>query len=173
MKLVYDMYMKIVAIDPSIRKLGFAQFNINKKKKTATLECAELYKVTGNDWIECIDEMIRNLLYPIRNAEIVLIELPHIYTVGKRGVAAGNSESIMKLCAFVFALRQHLIENDQEVILIPVAKWKGQVPKSITKKRIKKRWNFTHKSNDVVDACGVGDYYIKKVLGIVTVQSKI
>lgn len=156
---------RIISIDPSICSLGWAEFSLNNSKQTAILKDTGSIHLNKGTWIERLDTMINRLLYFLSGNLIVLIELPHIYTVGQRGIAAGNSESIMKLCAFVFALRESLLHNPNcKVILITVQKWKGNLPKVRTAARMKKHWKFESDNDDIVDAVGIGSYYIKEIL---------
>ena len=154
--------MKILSIDPSIKSLGWAEFSVNCSTKKAILINVGYFQIRKGDWIIKLDQMISCINMLMKDINIVLIELPHIYTVGKKGIVAGNSESIMKLSSFVFAARQRILDQNIKVELIPVSKWKGNVPKLITKKRVEKHWNFISNNNDIIDAVGIGDYWIRK-----------
>jgi len=170
--LLYNITMKILSIDPSILSLGIAIFDVNMRKKSAVLFCTKQISVPKKlekaHWIDKLDHMVEAVMIKaaVRKSppDIVLIELPQVFTVGRRGGAAGNSESIMKLSSFVFAVRQELFNYVEVVKLIPVRTWKGQMPKSLTASRVKKHWGFTSQCDDIVDAVGIGNYWIREIM---------
>jgi hypothetical protein len=160
--------MKILAIDPGLISLGYAIFEIiNSGKIKHLIQMGSIESNTKKDWIKRLDEIVAEVYRLLDNDTfVVLIELPKIYTIGKKGIAAGNSESIMKLSSLVFSIRQSIrdLRSSVNIKLIPVAVWKGQTPKEITRKRMTKRWGQMPKSNDTVDAVGIGTYYIENML---------
>ena len=157
--------MYLLTIDPSIHSAGVALFDVAQgtTHRRSRLIDTQAIKTTEGDWIERLDEVCDEVYGIIgqNRVDLVLIEQPMIFHTG-RGAAAANSESIMKLCALVFSIRQMLIDEGVKVKLIPVRKWKGQTPKSITAKRVWKYWGFESDNDDIVDAVGIGDYWIRK-----------
>jgi len=157
---------KILCIDPSVQSLGWAVFELYEAYGVL-INTGEI-KIRKSNWIYRLDFMINQLykLFILESIDLILIEQPIIYYSG-RGAVAANSESIMKLCSFVFAVRQMFLDYfHAEVQLVDVRKWKGQIPKSVTQKRNKKHWNFESDNDDISDAVGIGDWYIRKRMSI-------
>jgi hypothetical protein len=162
----------LVCVDPSIKALGFAVF----KKTDAFWATWKLVTSTGIklknkdrgnplSWVDRVDEMtsmVMDLLLDatsgIENAAdaMLLIELPDYRTD-----AASNTGSIEKLVAFVFTLRA-MASSFCKVTLVPVRKWKGNTPKSITQARVAKHWNWSGRDHNEADAVGIGDWAIRK-----------
>lgn len=87
--------------------------------------------------------------------DVVAIELPDYRTE-----AASNSGALEKLVAFVFSLRARM-SPVARVVLVPVRKWKGNLPKEITQRRVAKRWNWQGTDHNEADAVGIGDWLIQ------------
>jgi len=102
----------------------------------------------------------------VNQPDRVLIEEPRLFLSTRKGQAASNSSAILKLVAMVYcmagALKALFTEN---VVLVPVQQWKGNVPKEITQKRVLKHWGCKSGDDNITDAVGIGDWYIRKQLG--------
>lgn len=162
----------LICVDPSIKALGFAVFKRTRLCRAAwelvTSTCIRLKdKDRGNplSWVNRIDEMtsmvmdlLLNATSGIENAAdaMLVIELPDYRTE-----AASNTGSIEKLVAFVFTLRA-MASSFCKVTLVPVRKWKGNAPKSITQARVVKHWNWSGTDHNEADAVGIGDWAIRK-----------
>ncbi|KKK77481.1 hypothetical protein LCGC14_2853180, partial [marine sediment metagenome] len=64
----------------------------------------------------------------------------------------------------VFRVRTLFEQMDVEVTLVPVPKWKGNVPKEITMDRSRKHWGWRGEDHNEGDAVGIGDWYFRKYL---------
>lgn len=155
--------LKLFCIDPSVCSLGWAYFEYDKDRGIL-LEVGGIQH-TKHDWIFRLDKAVNELYVLLSKYEpdIVIIEMPAVYHTGD-GAVASNSESIMKLSSFVFAVRQMSMDyfHQTMVFLIPVRQWKGQIKKPVTWKRNKQHWNFQSDNHDIQDAVGLGDYWIRK-----------
>ena len=163
----------ILCIDPSIRSLGWAVFNLYEDY--GVLVNVGYIKDTKRDWIYRVDAFVNELydLFADRSLNLILIEQPCVYHTGS-GAVASNAESIMKLSSFVFAVRQMFLDYcDAEIKLITPRRWKGTCPKIITKKRISKHWKFESDNDDIIDATGIGDFWIRKKLKIKDLRNEI
>jgi len=98
------------------------------------------------------------------NFHILAIEWPHIMG-GARGMAANQGGTLLKLAYSVGAIAQWCQSRRRcDVLVCPVFQWKGQLPKSVVAKRIRKRLTASeiavlsgNESHDW-DACGIGLY---------------
>ena len=169
----YDVCMKpetenVMAIDPSTKALGWAVFCVDHVN-----ECAEMLGSGGigsncGDWVGNIDFMTVAVWELICKWDVdrAVIELPQHFG-SARGTVAGNSSAILKLMACVFSLRQALLEGCVTVELVTVSQWKGQTPKRITQKRVRKHWGWRGEDHNEADAVGIGDWYVRKSLKFV------
>ena len=171
--------MRLLCIDPSIKAMGWAVF---VDDVTRELVACGVVKVTAEmiddhieevdyedfepDWIVAADvalnEMVQ-LTLDHTKPDLVLIEMPWVRG-GRVGAAAGNTGAILKLMALVFQLRAVYSQWDLDVTLVPVPKWKGNVPKEITQSRARKYWGWRGEDHNEGDAVGIGDWYFRKYL---------
>lgn len=167
--------IKLFCIDPSVRSLGWAYFEYNEEY--GVLLNTGAIKDTRKDWVYRLDKAV-NELYALLShykPDKVIIEMPAVYHTGS-GAVASNSEAIMKLCSFIFAVRQMTLDYfsyESKVLLISVRVWKGVVKKPVTWKRNKKHWNFESDNHDIQDAVGLGDYWIRKHLKIKDLRNEL
>lgn len=143
--------MRVLAIDPSTKALGWAVFS-------GGFENSGWIRVRGGkDWTARCDRMIDEVAALAREHRVcmVVIECPDYIRHG--GVVA----DVMKLQGFVFALRERL-RHDYQVELLPVHRWKGQVPKTVTIQRIRRRYGWMGNDHNEADAIGIGDWWWRK-----------
>ena len=95
---------------------------------------------------------------------IVIIEEPESW--GSYKTLASEKAGDMKLLIMtVGALAYWASTVANETILIPVSKWKGQLPKNVTHDRMKKAYKLDKvETYDETDAIGIGHYFIGKYL---------
>lgn len=99
-----------------------------------------------------------------------VIELPRHFS-SATGQAARNSDAILKLIFLVGSLRAMLLSGNlvDKVTLLPVSIWKGNSPKSITLRRVRRITPTTpipqeHLENhNEVDAIGIARFYAEKL----------
>ena len=147
----------MLSVDPSIKALGYAMFTRGKLKSSGHKNLK-----SKKDWVSNVDEMVEFIRELLDDIDLCVIELPDVFT-SARGLAASNSGAIVKLMAIVFAVRQMCLEEGIGVYLLPVRKWKGNLPKEITQLRMKRRWGVVSKSNDEIDAIGIGTFYLERI----------
>jgi len=162
--------VQLLCIDPGTRKMGMAVFEVNHKKKAGRLikYFVVLVPKSQGEWQDRIDMMANKAIQFCNTSrpDIVLIEGPRLFLSTRKGRAASNSSAILKLVAVVYcmagALRALFTED---VIVVGVQKWKGNVPKEITQRRVARHWNCRSGDDNITDAVGIGDWYIRKQLG--------
>ena len=157
----------LFAVDPSIKAMGFAVFFSYAAKRqlkhSAVIHPPNKAKSLG--WVERLDLMVSQLTdlmdYWIDHYDVeptiitVAIELPDYRTE-----AAANSGSIEKLVACVFTIRAICQARGYTPLLFPVRVWKGNVPKSVTQRRIIRDWGWTGTDHNEADAVGIGSFAI-------------
>jgi len=162
--------MKLLCIDPGTRKMGVAVFELDGKKKRGRLlkcfvEVISRKKVAK--WQDRID-MMADKAIEICNKEKpdrVLIEQPRLFLSTRKGQAASNSGAVLKLMGMVYCMAGALgVVKGREVTLVGVQQWKGNVPKHITQKRVLWHWGCKSGDDNITDAVGIGDWYIRKQL---------
>lgn len=161
--------MKLLCIDPGTKKMGMAVFHVNHKAQTAKLVSyfVVLVPKSKGEWHDRIDTMTNEAICFCNTSkpDKVLIEEPRLFLSTRKGQAASNSGAILKLVAMVYcmagALKALFTEN---VIMVPVQKWKGNVPKEITQRRVLRYWRCKSGDDNITDAVGIGDWYIRKQL---------
>lgn len=164
--------MRILAIDPSVLHLGWAE--MRKDPKTietqlisfGTVEAPEELKQTGLvtrlTWmIETLDDII--WLAPLTYIVIEQSEMWGAY----KSMASSRSGSLQMLTMLTGALVFWAVTKvgDKNVRLVKVSTWKGQLPKLVTKKRMETKYNCKFRTDDESDAVGLGDWYLERESG--------
>jgi Holliday junction resolvasome RuvABC endonuclease subunit len=164
------MRKTVLAIDPSLRNLGYAFFQVKRgtagfrgKLITQGLIRQPTNRSVSKRIRRSLEhmrfrsaKMVNNVLAMLYVPEIelpcvpdyVVIEMPVIYSRGSAAArAARNSGALTKLIYFVGSLTQALIDRECSTddsktrpVLVTPATWKGQVKKHITHKRMIRRY---------------------------------
>lgn len=165
----------LLCVDPSTRTLGWAVFRIGDG--ASFIKAGVIHKGVDEDalneawptieWIDRIDRMVSavRLVAIEHRCTAAAIELPQVFQ-SAAGQGASASGSIIKLVAAAFSIRSDLyaIERMETVLMVPVNRWKGTVPKEITQMRIRRAWDWKGSDHNEADAVGIGDWYIRKYL---------
>jgi Holliday junction resolvasome RuvABC endonuclease subunit len=166
--------MQILALDPSILHCGWAVMLLEKNnvqvQAYGTIIAPDSLKqenLMPRIYYVLIDlERIRFRMAQ-QNFEIskIVIEKPQPWGSYK-SLASSRSGSLEILTILTgaiagWALTQYRPEN---VIFVPVSEWKGQLPKSATKRRMQRKYpGVVFKTTDEADAVGLGDWHLEKV----------
>lgn len=152
----------ILAVDPSINSCGYAVFENNQISPI-------LYNIISSKSLNTQDfeyiaksramfEKVRTIQSQFKDCKIIL-EVPEYR---KSAYIARESDAIVKL-SFVCGM----ISSLENVHHYTPSQWKGQVPKEVMRKRLANYItdiDIMHiKQHDVVDAIGLGYYYITKL----------
>lgn len=165
--------MKILAIDPSLLSLGWTVMEHTKlagecndppvlctygtlcppkELKAETLAKRIVYILSAlSDILEASSRALHDI-------DTVVIEQPESWGAYK-SMASAHSGSLLGLHILTGALLGWAA-TVADVELIKVSKWKGQLPKVVTKKRMEKKYKTTFKTSDEADAVGLGDYFL-------------
>lgn len=150
--------VNILAIDPSVRHTGYAVFSdVDRIHKKPKLYRYGALKVSTKNYMP----IVRNLFSIIERCSIewIVIEKPTLFHSGK-GLIAKESGRIVTLIHFVGFLHGYFMQADYNVAMIPVVQWKGQLPKEVVAKRVYSRIKTTIVDHNIVDAIGLGFYFI-------------
>jgi Holliday junction resolvasome RuvABC endonuclease subunit len=154
--------VRVLTIDPGTQALGWAVCDLSGGVRRVASGALVQERVKGRgDWLRRVDEMVKGVVEIVERLDprVVVIEKPELFGSG-RGMAAAGSGSVEKLMAMVYTLRAVLICDagflTSNVELVPVSRWKGQVPKSVTLLRVRRAfpaWRGT--THDEADALGI------------------
>lgn len=153
-----------MCVDPGLAGTGIAIF---EDKKLLFWTNVYATPVNGNPWLFWkrvveINTQIREIVreYRIYRA---FIEWPTGQFSGKKGLAARNSDSILKLCYLIGYIKGRL---DVPIALIPVVKHIGNLPKKVNHLRVKQYFKLDSnlKLGHAGDAISIGKYVIENNL---------
>lgn len=145
--------MKWYTIDPGISGLGLATFIGDQLINWETIYGK------GKDFKEKTTHIL-NVLEPLLANRTFFIEWPTGNFHSAKGIAAQNSDAILKLCFLIGGI----CSKFKDTHLIPVQRWKGNLPKEITQKRAEKFFGITGFKSHAADAVGLGQYVIENNL---------
>lgn len=161
--------MIYIGIDPSINTTGLAAIDLDRNIKylshTTKISCKRFANRVYS--LERAWQCMMYNLFPGPNKmydTCAIIEMPERQT-SLKGRLAYETNKYVKLCAAFGAWVGFCIQmlDPKKVYCIPVSKWKGQVSKYITRKRmIAKYTNDTARLNrathDEIDALALADW---------------
>ena len=87
------------------------------------------------------------------------VEMPQLF-VSARGRKGLRSEGVQKLYYMAGLLRGLA---DVPVYLYRPSRWKGNVPKIVTLRRLSRRYDISLSDNNESDAIGIADYHIRSI----------
>jgi Holliday junction resolvasome RuvABC endonuclease subunit len=147
--------MKILSIDPGV-DTGYALWTRNGRS-WAFIKAGEWKGSRKNHWEAKLDYCVRSFIDTIRNEEIAFVVIEQPFQAFN---AANESQSIVKLCILAGAYLGALaaINTVCAYKLVQVQEWKGQLPKEICHRRIRKLLPRLDKkySHNTMDAIGIG-----------------
>ena len=132
---------RVVSVDPGIDG-GWASWLGTEWKKELPPEDTGLVRPRGKskDWATRLDSSLDQWVELLREWrwEHMLIEWPKFMESGG-GQTVARTDALVKLAATCGRIVQVFRGEDIPVTLVPVADWKGQLPKEVVNKRIVKR----------------------------------
>lgn len=162
--------MYLIGVDPSINNAAVCLME-TKCDVPSSIKTFKLGTHNGTLEVKLAElgikafKLFNEILWEVMDA-IILIELPG-YQDSLKGKKSVETDSFSKLClsagiitGSIFKLLEFRTTID--VRLVPPITWKGQVPKSITRKRMKEKYSELIQvdllTDDEVDALGMADY---------------
>jgi len=154
--------MKILAIDPSINHIGWAIMEPSGIIRSGTVNAPPMTKaseVVRISWmIETLDEAVLQIPY-----DVIVIERPETWGSFKSQASRGSGDlQLLTLVVGALMYWASTIISVEDVHLIKVTAWKGQLPKRVVQERMEKKYNCKFGSDHESDAVGIGDYYLSK-----------
>lgn len=147
--------MKWMTIDPGISGTGFACFD-----RRRLLEWGNIYS-TANTWERRSKAIITKISWKeYQGCERMYCEWPSNFQGTGKGQAAINSGSILKLAFLIGGI----CEKFDDVRLVPVQSWKGQLPKEIVQRRAEVFFQKKGFKSHAADAVGIGQWAIQSGL---------
>lgn len=156
---------RILCIDPSIRAMGYAFFDqVQQSKPWAkwVLSDSGCYTYAERDtyWHYALDAMVDAVEGLVCGTDTDPATLAHVF-VERPDHVRTDPGSVLKLMACAYSIRQMLLP-DWPVTMLDVNEWKGNVPKEVTQRRIRKHWGWGGTDHNEADAVGIGDYVLRK-----------
>lgn len=161
----------LFTIDPGIGRTGWSFWVRGKPKEWGLVTGKDIettsWKTKAHIVAERTADRAWTLLGTSGYGTKIVCEMPMEMGGGAgRGAKALQGGAIRKLTLLVglVAGRLSYRYGRQSIVLVEPLKWKGQVPKEITAKRIHKHYPQTKVEDDhnVLDALGIGHWYLYK-----------
>lgn len=159
------MKITLLAIDPSIRSIGWATFNGDPHNIANSLNHKEWhYGVFNPDRERLYDSIKDNFITNFPRIDRLIIEVPTFQNSEKGRIAA--KEGYTTQLGIIVGYLMGLIAIPQaQMYLYPPIVWKGNVPKEITLAKLKREfnnsdWILDSLKDDTVDAIGMLKYYL-------------
>ena len=146
----------IIAVDIGTRQLGWSLFTNGEYYRSGVLKSSKI------NWVENIERIYYKLKIVIEkyNIDTFIFEKPEFWMYGK-GITGATSGSIVKLSVSLGAFLSIVFNQaNKKIILIEAKKWKGQLPKRVTMKRINKIIKKDIKNDNESDAIGIGLFHL-------------
>lgn len=173
---------QLVTIDPSLRNLGIAAFEmqgagvekllyvgaIHARYKSSS---ATAWFVHSNAMVKAVDHLIHAII-DVKKPFLIVTETQENW-FGSKGAASKDAGSIQKLYFFTGALSQILQQEEgfRGIYGVGPSTWKGQVPKEVMMRRAKNwaslgSWTLTGLTHDAAEAFLLGKYVEMKLLNV-------
>lgn len=158
--------ISVLAIDPSIRHMGWAYFRRGILTQSGVVHTPRQEK----DWLARLDnslDQMRAIAHKCKPISKVILEMPSIWSarspsLSSRSLVAENSSALLKLQAIVFSLREWFLTKSVPTFLFTPQQWKGQTPKAITKQRMTQIYGIPPDTNhNESDAIGLAHWYLR------------
>ena len=144
-----------VTIDPGLGGTGWAVFHKKELKKWGTY-----YPPKGKDWKEKAECVVNELGHIEQHSAFGRVVKMFCEWPSYQTVAAQNTMSVVKLAYLIGGICTYYTN----VTLIPVVKWKGSLPKEVTKKRAERYFHCKGFKSHAADAVGIGQYILENNL---------
>jgi hypothetical protein len=143
--------MKFLCIDPGLSGTGIAVFNDKN-----LMAWRNIYP-KGETFQQKSESLMREIPLGFHTA---FCEWPTGNFSGSKGLAARNTDALLKLCFLIGKLSTQF----SEFHLVPVIKWKGNLPKAVTQQRAEVYFKMTGFTSHCADAVGIGKYVLQNNL---------
>lgn len=150
---------RVLAIDPGLQGTGVARWVEGYLDRTDVLDCPSFLR--GADWATRADYLAKavcEFFHPFDADDVAVCEMMEFQGSGARGLG-WRSGDMQKTTYFTGLLSGRL--HPSRFYLVPVGRWKGQLPKRVVQERIEQRLGKTLCSALAIeshawDAVGIG-----------------
>ncbi len=153
-------FRSFIAVDPGVGGTGLAHWAYRAKLPHGLI-CLRPDSPSGASWGTRVKELYLKFERALRawSPAVVYIEEPSAWQ-SPRGVASAYSGDLIKL-AMLTGAYYHIASLYAEVTLVPVSRWKGQLPKRVVMGRIKRFTGCDYDKEHIADAVGIGIYVLR------------
>lgn len=145
-------------IDPGISGTGLALLDGKKLIKYVNIYPEKDWST----WEQRASSILVGLMWHItQDLTQVFIEWPSQFS-GTKGLAASNSNDILKLSCLIGRISELFIQRNTRVILVPVQTWKGNLPKAIVAQRAMKFFGLQELVSHAADAVGLAKFVLEE-----------
>jgi len=164
-----------ISIDPSSTACGWCVWRKGKGLGGWKPRWFGTVKCKKGHWVERVGKICVELMALLEervgvtgfgdNAIVCLIEMPKVWDQKK-------ASAVVKLAVMAGAVGGWVLGGElaRRVEMVPVGKWKGQVKKEITQKRVLRRYGIgiggqgceSVVDHNTIDAIGIGDWWARK-----------
>jgi len=167
----------LFSIDPGLHRAGWAFWRIREGKKKPG-ELLSFGLITTKD-IDVTGWPLRalymsnriynkcNSVLPRPTMQVTMVSEMPMEFGGQKGEVALKGGSVRKLAYMVGFLGGRCAQGGWDWETVTPLKWKGQLPKHITLKRVCRRYKNVPRDTDdnVVDAIGIGHWFLQQKYG--------
>ncbi len=154
--------MRVLAIDPSVNHIGWAIMEPGHIIRGGTINAPPMRKAEEVERISWIIDLLDTtvLSTPFDN---IVIERPETWGSYKSQASRGSGDlQLLTLVVGALMYWAYTTVGAVDVHLIKVTEWKGQLPKSVTRERMEKKYGCRLGTDHESDAVGIADYYLAK-----------
>lgn len=151
-----------MSLDPGTKRTGWAYWQDDRLVEWGLITAKDIS--TTGWWLRSQLMSHRVMVQAMKfDPAVVLSEFPQEMN-GGRGAVALASGAVRKLAAFVGMVEGRLSTQDIRLEVVEPMTWKGQLPKDITVKRVRRDYPQVPADlySDVYDAIGIGRWRIRQ-----------
>ncbi len=157
------MNYHVMTIDPGVSGTGFAIWDRKawKDQMVASLEKRYFLKpkycgtISYKNTTKHIT-MIKKLCSTYKVISVFVEDAAAMQ--GAKGKMVSNSGRLVVLAEFIGRFQEMLSREGIRCQLVPVAKWKGNLPKEVVARRVRRIWPGCNAKSHAIDAVGIGYY---------------
>ena len=146
---------KVISIDPGVY-IGYATWEAGRFKRGVLTHPLEYGFIHNKDLEKTFYQFKK---YIAKNSGIRYAYMENSVLMKKgKGIVAAESGALVKLSQTIGRITQILVSFGIKVELIPVAKWKGSLPKKVCEHRIRRLLPRLreNEADHTIDAIGIG-----------------
>jgi len=122
-----------MSIDPGVSGTGVAVWELNdyEEEKELPIKTYSFFYKTKNEYMDKLD-----LIIFTHNIKECICENAAYFQGDVRGQVTATTGKLIKLAQFIGSIEEVCRRQNVKIDLIPVVKWKGQLPKHVTTRKV-------------------------------------